>query len=149
MPIGTVKVVDVAHPLYGLTLPLIGITNKQYVGKACVVWIQPGLERIIPFTATNLAEVSPDHPPCRLSVAAIQRFLKVVASIPQLQPEDADDPHPPNTTTPAPGPARPSTADTPPLQAECVAQARLADAEPQGAGRGQDELAEGDAGGHR
>ena len=37
LPTDVVTVVDPAHPLAGQTFPLIGVTNKQYIGSACVV----------------------------------------------------------------------------------------------------------------
>lgn len=84
-----VTVVNPAHPLYGQTLPLIGVTNKQYIGRACVVWIQPGVERLIPLWATSLADVTLPAFPCRVSVAALRALLTVGAAIAELEAADA------------------------------------------------------------
>ena len=101
--------VDPGHPLYGLRLPLIGVTNKQYVGKACVVWLQPGIERIVPFAATSLAETPPERPVARLSLTAVRRLVRVLASLPELRPEDADATHRASPDAPALGhPAEPA-----------------------------------------
>jgi hypothetical protein len=46
-------VVDPRHPLFGMTLRLVGITRKQYQGTCCVVWLIPGVERLVPLAATD------------------------------------------------------------------------------------------------
>src|SRR5262245_29879570 len=48
-PTDTVKVTYPTHPLYGLTLPLMRITTKPRLGRVCVVWLYPGIERIAHF----------------------------------------------------------------------------------------------------
>ncbi len=87
----TVEIVDPAHPLYGKTLPLIGFNTKQHLGRVAIVWLQPGIERCVPLSATNLAKTPLAAPsPSRLSVESLERLLSVVASLPH-EPEDADD----------------------------------------------------------
>ncbi|MGO8946899.1 MAG: hypothetical protein ACLQUY_04390 [Ktedonobacterales bacterium] len=111
MPTDVVTIIDPAHPLCGQTLPLIGVTNKQYIGRACVVWIQPGIERLVPLWATSLAEVTAPAFPCRVSVAALRALLTVGAAMAQLEvteaaelevphehPEPEDNPDPAATT---------------------------------------------------
>ena len=73
----TIEVTDPTHPLYGLTLPCLGITVKQRLGRVCVVWLHPGVERLIPVAATSLAPVQPAAPRCRLSLPAATRLLAV------------------------------------------------------------------------
>jgi hypothetical protein len=92
-PTETVTVIDLAHPLHGRTLPLLGVTNKPYVGRACVVWIQPGVERIVPLAATTLAGVTPTPWPWRVSVAALRTLLTVAAALPELQVEAPRETH--------------------------------------------------------
>jgi len=46
-PGATVTVTDPAHPLYGLTFALAEVANKPQIGRACVVWLQPGVARLI------------------------------------------------------------------------------------------------------
>ncbi|HZO32293.1 MAG TPA: hypothetical protein VFH48_40580, partial [Chloroflexota bacterium] len=45
LPTETVEVIDPTHPLYGLKLPLLGITVQQRLGRVCRVWLHPGIER--------------------------------------------------------------------------------------------------------
>ncbi len=88
----TVEIVDPTHPLHGKTLPLVGITTRQRLGRVAVVWLYPGVERCVPLSATNLSETPSAPPsPSRLSVASLERLLAVVASLPQTDLEDADD----------------------------------------------------------
>jgi hypothetical protein len=66
-PTEAVTVTDPAHPLYGLTLPCLGVTNKQRLGRACVVWLAPGIERLVPVAATSLSPIAHPAPRCRLA----------------------------------------------------------------------------------
>src|SRR5262245_28305181 len=110
LPTDMVEVTDPTHPLYGLTFPLIGVTTKQRLGRVCVVWLYPGVERVLPVAATSLAGSAPLPPsPCRLSVAGPEALLAVVAS--QADPDQEEthaDPlhvcyaHPPATAAPVP-----------------------------------------------
>jgi len=87
-----VEVTDPTHPLYGLSFPLIGITVKQRLGRVCLVWLHPGIERAIPVRATNL--VGELHVPvtCRLSVAGLQALLHVLSPLVCPNQEDAHEP---------------------------------------------------------
>jgi|SRR5438132_617544 len=90
LPTDTVEVTDPTHPLYGLTFPLIGVTTKPRLGRVCVVWLYPGVERVIPVAATSLAGPAPLPPsPCRLSVAGLEALLAVVASLADPSQEEA------------------------------------------------------------
>jgi hypothetical protein len=106
--IGTVEVIDPAHPLYAKTFPLFAVTRKQRVGKACIVWVRPGVESIVPLAATDLVEEPPRPPsPCRLSVDSARRLLAVVASITDAcspQAKDAHHAHPTRRWSPLGGP---------------------------------------------
>lgn len=99
----TIKIVDPTHPLYAKTLPLVGVTTKQVLGRVAIVWIHPGVERMVPLCATSLADAPPPPSPCRLSVASVERLLAVVASFPKTGPEED---HGENRTTEAPGATR-------------------------------------------
>jgi hypothetical protein len=78
-----VEVVDPTHPLYGLTLPLIGITQKRASVVLCAVWLQPGVERLIPIAATDRGAAQAGRTRCRLSIASSGALLAVVASLPK------------------------------------------------------------------
>jgi hypothetical protein len=88
LPTDTVTVTDPTHPLYGRTFPLVGVTTKQHLGRVCVVWLYPGVERVIPLAAASLAEPPPPPSPCKLSVAGLHTLLAVVASLVDLRQED-------------------------------------------------------------
>ena len=93
LPTDTVEVTDPTHPLYGLTFPLIGVTTKQRLGRVCVVWLYPGVERVILLTATSLADPLQGPPTsCRLSVAGLEAFLAVVAQADSRQEMVHGDP---------------------------------------------------------
>ncbi|MGH8072379.1 MAG: hypothetical protein ACRERE_45525 [Candidatus Entotheonellia bacterium] len=62
LPTDTVTVTDPTRPLSGLTFPLIGVTTKPRLGRVCVVWLYPGVERVILVTATALAGSAPPPP---------------------------------------------------------------------------------------
>jgi hypothetical protein len=53
-PEETVTVVDPRHPLFGRTLPCLGIANSSHRGRCCIVWIRPTVERHVPIEATHL-----------------------------------------------------------------------------------------------
>jgi hypothetical protein len=78
-----VEVVDPSHPLYGLTLPLIGITQKRASVVMCAVWLQPGIERLIAVAATDRGAAQVGRTRCRLSIASSGALLAVVASLPK------------------------------------------------------------------
>ena len=75
VPEQTVTIVDPRHPLCGRTLPLVGITQRPYIGRCCVVWLHPQVERNVPVDATDL-EFDPNQlSPVPLSIASIRKLL--------------------------------------------------------------------------
>src|SRR5262249_45165733 len=93
LPTDTVEVTDPTHPLYGLTFPLIGVTTKPRLGRVCVVWLYPGVERVIPVAATSLVEPLPGPPAsCRLSVAGLEALLAGGAQADLRQEKAPGDP---------------------------------------------------------
>src|SRR6266700_7137286 len=75
-PEETVTVVDPRHPLFGRTLPCVGIANSSHRGRCCIVWIRPTVERHVPVSATNL-EQNPQAPfPLPISVESLRQFLQ-------------------------------------------------------------------------
>jgi hypothetical protein len=106
--VDTVEIVDPTHPLYGKTLPLVGITTtKRILGPAAIVWIDPGVEKAVALSATSLADSPAPPSPCRLSVDSVERLLAVVASLPDTGPEEEHGEDRPDAATgEAPGAAR-------------------------------------------
>ena len=75
-PQETITVVDPRHPLFGRTLPCVGIANSCHRGRCCIVWIRPTVERHVPVTATNLAYDPTTLYPLPISVESLQQFLQ-------------------------------------------------------------------------
>jgi hypothetical protein len=77
----TITVLDPRHPLYGRTLPLVALTHHAQLGRCCVVWLRPYVERLIPVQATSLAFDPTDLSPSPLSLAAVEQLLRVFHDI--------------------------------------------------------------------
>ena len=75
---------DPAHPLYGLTLPLLRVGVQERVGRICVVRLRPDAERRVPLVATSLNGIITPVSPARLSIAAVAALLATAATIPAL-----------------------------------------------------------------
>ncbi len=84
-----IEVTDPTHPLYGLALPCLGVTTRPRLGHVCLVWLAPGVERLIPLAATSLAPLPPPPVRCRLSVPAVHALLAVLGS---CRLDDSADP---------------------------------------------------------
>src|SRR4029453_9958278 len=84
---GAIEVVDPAHPLYGLTLPLINITTHPRLGRICIVSPHSGGGRVIPIAATDRGGVLPTPARGRLSLTAIRRLVAVLACLQDTAPE--------------------------------------------------------------
>jgi hypothetical protein len=74
-PEETITVVDPRHPLFGRTLPCIGIANSSHRGRCCIVWIRPTVERHVPVTATHLEYDPATLYPLPISVDSLRQFL--------------------------------------------------------------------------
>src|SRR4051794_17007585 len=83
-----IEVTQPNHPLYGLTLPLVGLLTTAHSGQVCVVSLSSRIERIIPLAATDLGGTTPPASPCQLSPLGVQRLLAVAASLPAYSPEE-------------------------------------------------------------
>ena len=75
-PQETVTVVDPCHPLFGRTLPCVGIANSSHRGRCCIVWIRPTVERHVPITATELEYDPATLYPLPISVESLRQFLQ-------------------------------------------------------------------------
>jgi hypothetical protein len=71
-----VTVVDPRHPLFGRTLPCLGIANSSHRGRCCIVWIRPTIERHVPVTATSLEYDPTTLYPLPISVGSLRQFLQ-------------------------------------------------------------------------
>ena len=67
--------VDPRHPLFGRTLPCLGITKSAHRGRCCMVWIRPAVERHVPVTATNLEFDPYTLSPLPISVESLRQLL--------------------------------------------------------------------------
>jgi len=74
-PEETVTVVDPRHPLFGRTLPCVGISNCSYRGRCCIVWIGPTIERHIPVSATDLEFDPMTLSPLAISVESLRQLV--------------------------------------------------------------------------
>src|SRR4029453_5112040 len=90
-PDQTITVLDPRHPLCGQTLPLVALTDHAQLGRCCVVWLRPYVERLIPVQATNLAFDPTDLSPSPLSLAAVEQLLRVFHDIQHAIQEISSD----------------------------------------------------------
>jgi hypothetical protein len=109
----TITVLDPRHPLYGRTLPLVALTHHAQLGRCCVVWLRPHVERLIPVHATNLAFDPNDLSPSPLSLAAVEQLLRVFHDIQHAQQGVSRDA----------SPSRPSCAPTQARRPDCAPSA--------------------------
>ena len=75
-PKETVSVVDPRHPLFGRTLPCVGISNSCHRGRCCILWIRPTVERHVPVTATDLEYDPSTLYPLPISLESLQQLLQ-------------------------------------------------------------------------
>jgi hypothetical protein len=143
-----VEVTDPAHPLYGLTFPLIEVANKPQLGRACAVRLTPGVVRLIPLAATDRGGVPPVRTACRLSVPALRALVALAAALGGDRQEERDD-------GPAGAPARDGARAATPVALGATGRAAAGVAAPPdlegapagGAGAGAGDLRPGRAGG--
>lgn len=57
------------------------MTHHAELGRCCVVWLRPQVERLVPVRATNLEFDPNDIHPTPLSVSAVEHLLRVVRDI--------------------------------------------------------------------
>ena len=94
-PKETISVVDPRHPLFGRTLPCVGISNSCHRGRCCIVWIRPTVERHVPVTATDLEYDPSTLYPLPISLESLQQLLQeflLVADARNGDPAHADTP---------------------------------------------------------
>jgi hypothetical protein len=88
-------VVDPRHPLFGRTLPCVGISNSCHRGRCCILWIRPTVERHVPVTATDLEYDPSTLYPLPISLESLQQLLQeflLVADARKGDPAHADTP---------------------------------------------------------
>src|SRR5262249_34052756 len=120
----TITVLDPRHPLCGRTLPLVALTHHSQLGRCCVVWLRPHVERFIRVKATTLEfdpraiSLSP------LSLAAVEQLLGVFQDIQHANQgvsRDASPPRPSRTASQARRPDCASSAVEPPISRPATA----------------------------
>ncbi len=77
------------HPPYYLILPLAEVANKPHLGRACMIWLHPGVARLIALAATGLDSGRLRLGRCRLSVKGLRHLVTVVASLEARSQVDA------------------------------------------------------------
>src|SRR2546423_3765569 len=90
----TITVLDPRHPLCGQTLPLVAITHHTQLGRCCVVWLRPHVERLVPVQATNWEFDPNDMSPSPLSLAAVEQLLRGFQDIQHAHQGVSPDPSP-------------------------------------------------------
>ena len=113
-PEETVTVVDPRHPLFGRTLPCVGIANSPYRGRCCIVWIRPTVERHVPVAATNLEYVAEEMYPLPISLDSLQQLLHEFTLLTHVR--KGAPPHgekPPSCGSSCPGGSGASASDFP------------------------------------
>jgi hypothetical protein len=93
-----VKIIDPRHPLFGRTLPLVHITNKQNQGRCCVVLLQEGIERIVPLRATDRSPEPIKEFPLPIDLSSVkqlgeafQRILRMHSHSVKTSMEESED----------------------------------------------------------
>ena len=57
------------------------MTHHSELGRCCVVWLRPQVERLVPVRATNLEFDPNDISPSPLSLTAVEQLLRVFHDI--------------------------------------------------------------------
>jgi hypothetical protein len=120
----TITVLDPRHPLCGRTLPLVALTHHSQLGRCCVVWLQPHVERFIPIQATNLEFDPNDMSLSPLSLAAVEQLLRVFQDIQHAHQgvsRDASPSRPSRTASQARRPDYAPSAVEPPVSRPATA----------------------------
>jgi len=126
----TITVIDPRHPLCGRTLTLVAMTHHSELGRCCVVWLRPQVERLVPVRATNLEFDPNDLSPAPLSLTAVEQLLRVFHDIEHASKgvnRDASPPLPSRATTRVRPPAGPPPALGVPVSEPATARAHGAD----------------------
>src|SRR5258708_28284035 len=107
-PQETITVVDPRHPLFGRTLPCVGISNSCHRGRCCILWIRPTVERHVPVTATDLDYDPSTLYPLPISLESLQQLLQEFLLV-----ADARNVDPTHAHRPIAGPASRTREDHP------------------------------------
>jgi len=86
-----VTVVDPRHPLFGRTLPCLGISHSCHRGRCCIVWIRPTVERHVPVSATNLEFDPTTLYPLAISVESLRQLLQEFTYVSRASQGEQDD----------------------------------------------------------
>ena len=87
----TVTIIDPRHPLYDRTFPLLDIANRAHIGRACVIQLRDGLERIVPLAVTDRAPESVTIFPLSLNLSSVRQLVRTFGRITSQLKEGTED----------------------------------------------------------
>jgi hypothetical protein len=86
-----VTIVDPRHPLFGLTLLLVQVTDIPHLGRYCVVSFRDITERYIPLTVTDRSPEAIVIPSLPLDLSSVRELLNVYQHINSQLMEETED----------------------------------------------------------
>jgi hypothetical protein len=90
-PEEAVTITDPRHPLFGQTLPLMEIANKQYLGRCCVVLLREGVDLFVPLAATDRSPEPLALYPLPLDLISVRQLLVTYGRIISHPAEGTDN----------------------------------------------------------
>jgi hypothetical protein len=108
----TVTIIDPRHPLFGMTLPLVGFYTRTLQGHCCVLALRPHIEVVVPLAATDRAPDPITPFPLPLCLSAVRQLLATFARLvdtPVEEPSHARATHPSTAAATAADPAARTT----------------------------------------
>jgi hypothetical protein len=91
LPEEIITVTDPRHPLFGRSLPLLGITSQQHQGQYCILSVYKGILHLVPLAATDRAIEPPVTFPLPMDLASVQNLVALWKSILEQTGEKARD----------------------------------------------------------
>lgn len=88
-----VTIVDPRHPLFGLTLSLVQVTEIPCLGRCCVVSFGDLTERYIPITVTDRSPEPIVIPSLPLALSSVRELLHIYQHINSQLMEATEDGH--------------------------------------------------------
>jgi hypothetical protein len=88
-----VTIVDPRHPLFGLTLSLVQVTEIPPLGRCCVVSFGDITERYIPITVTDRSPEPIVIPSLPLALSSVRELVHIYQHINSQLMEETEDGH--------------------------------------------------------